>query len=234
MPTLPAPLAATAERWLARPVTVVAADVLSPNLRRVTFSGGSLRNRSWRPGDEVQFRVSDRDLRHYTPSRFDPVAGTFDVVFCTLANGPGSGWAAGLRCGQQVRVIGPSPSIRLRAGRSVLLGDASTLGLFASISAAGADPAARGAIEVPLNDRQAAARLVPRLDILTTRNQPGAALHAWLADQAFVTAGPDREAVYLAGHAQTLQRLRTALRATGVPRDSIITKAYWATGRVGL
>ena len=86
---------------------------------------------------------------------------------------------------------------------------------------------------MPQNDRQAAAQLVPRLDILTVRDQPGAALHTWIADQTFATTGPEREAVYLAGHAQTLQRLRTALRATGVPRDSIVTKAYWATGRSG-
>ena len=122
----------------------------------------------WRPGDEVEFRVSDRHLRHYTPSRFDPVTGTFDVIFCTLANGPGSSWAADLRRGQQVRVIGPQskPPTTHHGRRSVLLGDASTLGLFTSLSEAGANPEARGAIEVPQNDRQAAAQLVPRLDIL--------------------------------------------------------------------
>src|SRR5688500_14327127 len=126
MPTLPASLAAQVERWLGRPVIATTVDDLSPNLRRVTFAVPAMVGRYWRPGHEVEFRVSDRNLRHCTPSRFDPVTGAFDIVFCTIAGGPGSLWVSHLRPGRQVAAFGPNPGLRIRPGhRPVVLGDAS-------------------------------------------------------------------------------------------------------------
>jgi NADPH-dependent ferric siderophore reductase len=231
MPTLPTGLAARAERWFARPVTVTAADRPSSTLHRVVFSGQSLLDRSWYPGAEVEFRVTDRDLRHYTPADFDPAAGTLEIVFHTAAGGPGSVWAAGLRPGRATALFGPHGGARWRLDRPALvLGDASTLGLLSGLLRAGTVPP-RGAVEVPAGDEAAAAHLVVGLDVLTARAEPGAALHAWLRDAR--DPGPD-EPVHLAGHGQTLQSLRTALRERGVARAAVRTRAFWATGRAGL
>lgn len=227
MPTMPAPLAAHAERWFGRSVKVTTVDDLSANLRRITFAGDAMIGRSWRPGHEIEFRVSARDLRHYTPTRFEPTTGTFDVIFCTLAGGPGSVWVNRLRPGSHVAAIGPNPGLRFRPGqRCVVLGDASTIGLFASFGA----NATRGAIEVPAPDQAAAALLAPELGILPASGSPGSALRSWTAAATI----DDQESAYLAGHAETLQRLRALLRDRGVPRSRIVTKAYWASGRTGL
>jgi len=76
--------------------------------------------------------------------------------------------------------------------------------------------------------------LAPHLDVLTAHDEPGSALSAWAAHHTFTGTGPEPQTIYLAGHAQTVQRLRTQLRLDGIPRHSIVTKAYWATGRAGL
>lgn len=231
MPALPASLAARAERWFGHAVTVTAAESLSPNLRRVTFSGKAMRDRSWRPGDEVQFRVADRDLRHYTPSRFNSEEGTFEIVIFTRPGGPGSTWAAGLRPGSEVRVIGPNAGLRYRADHQPLLvGDATAIGLFHALTRASAGQRPAGAIEVPAVDRAAATAITPDLTILTEQSETGGALLAWAGGFTGTTA----HRAYLAGHAQTLQRLRTILRERGITRDRIVTKAFWATGRTGL
>ena len=231
MPTLPAALADRAERWFGRPATVTDVKAVSPSLVRVTFAGDLMRGRHWHPGNEVEFRVSDHHLRHYTPARFDTATGTFDVMFCTVAGGPGTGWALGLRPGSPVTVIGPSPSVRWRGGlRPLLLGDATTLGLLTALAGATLEPGPFGAVEVPAEDVPAVARLMPHLDVLAACAEPGAALCAWVAERSLV--GTDR--AYVAGHAGTVQRLRNLLRETGLPRGSITGKAYWATGRAGL
>jgi NADPH-dependent ferric siderophore reductase len=231
MPTLPATLATRAERWFGRPVAVTTVDELSPNLRRVSFAGESMLGRSWRPGHEIDVRVSERDLRHYSPSRFDAAAGTFDITFCTLAGGPGSSWAARLRPGDRVAVFGPSAGLRVRPGHArVVLGDASTLGTFTSLG----QNAIRGAIEVPAADREAAEAMAPHLHILTAAAEPGAALRHWLALLAAEAMPRGDEITYLAGHAHTLQRLRAMLLDRAVPRNRIVAKAFWVTGRAGL
>lgn len=231
MPTLPAPLASRAERWFGHPVTVTAAESLSPNLRRITFSGEAMRDRSWRPGDEVQFRVADRHLRHYTPTRFDAQNGVFEMIIFIRPGGPGSTWAAGLRPGDRVSVIGPNSGLRYRADHQPLLvGDATTIGLFHALTQASAGQPTAGAIEVPEADRAATTEIAPHLTILPERSEPGDALLAWARE--FTDTGAQR--AYLAGHAQTLQQLRTILRTRGITRDRIVTKAFWATGRAGL
>ncbi len=231
MPTLPASLAGRAERWFGLPVTVIATESLSPNLRRVTFSGEAMRGRSWRPGDEVQFRVADRHLRHYTPSHFDEEEGIFEIIAFIRPGGPGSVWAAGLRPGSRVSVIGPNSGVRYRSDHQpVLVGDASAIGLFRALTQASSGQPPVGAIEVPAADRAATAEIMPHLTILTERAEPGSQLLAWA--QGFIGTGDHR--AYLAGHAQTLQRLRTVLRTRGIARDRIVTRAFWATGRAGL
>src|SRR5262245_46320891 len=136
MPTMPAAIAARAERWLGRPATITAVDVLSPGLRWVTLSGEALRGRKYRPGDEIEFRVAPREFRHYTPARYDAGAGECEIVFQIHAGGPGSVWAAALSAGDAVAVMGPGGGgVRAvpRPTPAVVLGDATALGVFSAI-----------------------------------------------------------------------------------------------------
>ncbi|HWN27690.1 MAG TPA: siderophore-interacting protein [Actinomycetospora sp.] len=237
MPSLPAPLAARAERWFGRPATVLAVEDLSPGLVRVSFSGDAWRGRDWVRGQEVEFRVAGRDFRHYTPAEVDPVAGRFDVVFVRHTEGPGTAWVAGLAPGQEVGAMGPGGGIRREPDRRELfLGDATTLGLFAALVPTAGD--ARGAVEVAAEDLGAAARLAPTLDIVVAGREPGAALATWLDAHLYAVRTGDEappERACLAGHTGTITALRRRVRVEfGLARSAVSAKAHWADGRRGL
>jgi NADPH-dependent ferric siderophore reductase len=137
MPELPAFLANVLEPRFARPAEVTDVDVLAPRLRRVRLAGDALRRVSFRPGQEVEFRVSERAFRHYTPASLDAARGTLDVVFFTHGGGPGSTWASALERGRRVNVLGPGGGFGLRdARRHVFLGDETALGAFACMARA--------------------------------------------------------------------------------------------------
>lgn len=55
-------------------------------------------------------------MRDYTPYRFDPEAGTLEVVFFLHGDGAASGWAAQARVGDEVGVGGPRGSFVWPAG----------------------------------------------------------------------------------------------------------------------
>lgn len=234
MPTMPALLADPMTRWMGRPATVTEAVRLSPGLARVRFSGQALRDRAWRPGCEIEFRVTERDFRHYTPSAFDAEEGWVEVLFQLHDLGPGGLWADRLAVGDEVLVLGPAARTWLRPGTSHLFaGDATTLGLFEALDTAlGQDAEVTGAVEVPEPDVAAARELLPRLDVLQAEERPGRALARWLGER--VTTRPGTAC--LAGHAQTIQELRALLCApeVGMRRRDVVTKPYWATGKRGL
>lgn len=68
--------------------------------------------RSHFDGQEVEFRVSERAFRHYTPARFDPERGALDIVFFLHGEGPGTTWVRKLRQGQQANVWAPEADSR--------------------------------------------------------------------------------------------------------------------------
>lgn len=225
MPSLPAPLAARAQQWFGRPTTVTSIIDISPGLRRVTFHTPSMDAGSCVAGAEIEFLVNERDFRHYTP--IPGPEHTYEVVFARAAGGPGSEWAHGLRIGDTAQLLGPTRSVK-RAPRELLLGDATAIGLFAAMLADA--PGQVGAVEVPAADRDAAAALLPGLDVVPTGEARGSALAAWLA----ATSHRPHDRAVLAGHARSVQELRRLLREGGTPRTAILTKAYWAEGKRGL
>ncbi|MEM9493720.1 MAG: siderophore-interacting protein [Myxococcota bacterium] len=232
MPELPAFLANVLEPRFARPAQVVEVEPLSPRFRRVRFAGQALRGVSFTPGQEIEFRVSARAFRHYTPSRFDAEAGEVEVIFFLHGHGPGSRWAAELATGREVNVLGPGGRLRLRDGREhVFLGDETTVGLFVAMAHA-ATARVVGAIELDTDEHPVLEQIGLELDAIPRLGQRGEALLDWLGRNQ---QSPDiARCFYLAGHTGTIVRLRSALRSAGWERTCIRTKPYWADGKRGL
>ncbi|GAA0992944.1 hypothetical protein GCM10009555_082800 [Acrocarpospora macrocephala] len=234
MPTVPALIADPMTRWMGRRAVVVGVEVLSAGLVRVRFAGEALRGRAWQPGCEIEFRVGERELRHYTPAAFDGVAGWIDVVFQLYGAGPGSHWARGLTVGDETLVLGPGGKSWVRDGAThFMAGDASALGLFEALTVGlGPDAKVSGVVEVSPEDAEAARALLPRLEVVAEGERPGEAMLAWVRELA--VERPD--AAYVAGHARSVQEARGLLCAerVGMRRKDVVTKPYWATGKKGL
>jgi NADPH-dependent ferric siderophore reductase len=236
MPEMPAFLANVLEPRFARRAKVTEIVALAPRLRKVRLEGEALRGVAFRPGQEVEFRVSERAFRHYTPARFDPERGTLDIVFFLHGEGPGTTWVRQLRQGQQANVLGPGGRFGLLEGATthVLLGDETTLGLFACLSASapgrciGALELADGAQGSPAWPSLVGLEL-PAVERIGGR---GDALVRWIEANDILRSHD--VCFYLAGHTGSIVRIREHLLRRGWPKRSIRTKAYWADGKRGL
>lgn len=112
----------------------------------------------------------------------------------------------------------------------MLFGDASAIGLLRAIRERRA-PDARTVIESPADTVDALQAWAPEMEFVAARPLPGESLHhrLWAMLQ-----NVEAEAFFLAGHAQTIQRLRAILTTSGdVPRRAISSRAHWATGKAG-
>lgn len=261
MPSYPAFLARRFEARGVR-CAVDKIDDLSPRFRRVHLRGDGLRGHAWQPCQVTSFRVSPTQFRHYTPDSYDADTGRMSILFYRHCAGAGAGvdtgggtgvggdggggaghltpterWLAALACDDPVVAIQPGAARTFQAvgdrhGSYLLLGDATTVGLWNSLLAwlpPGA--AVAGAVELPAADAELGRELLPGIDVLAGTAEPGAVLTRWLAERRL----PRVDHTYLSGHAQTIQRLRTDLRDRhGVPRTAIRTQPYWATGKAGL
>ncbi len=217
-------------RWLFRPACVEANEVVAPGLHRIALAGPELRGVPWAAGDKLQIKIGPGlQTRTYTPMEWDPDQGRTAFLAHALAAGPGSEWVRRARPGQTVAVFGPRRSLDLRAlnpQRSVLVGDETAIGLAAAWRPA------RCVLEV-----DAATDIQPVIDTLRLRAslllRRAEARHLESLVDATLAAGTDHDVV-LVGRAHTIQVVRRALRARGVPGNRMFSKAYWADGKAGL
>ncbi|AGC48504.1 hypothetical protein MYSTI_07232 [Myxococcus stipitatus DSM 14675] len=233
MPEMPAVLANTLMPWFAKPSHVSRVETLAPGLRRVRFEGASLRGVSYEAGQEVEFRVSPTEFRHYTPSLWDVESGVLEVVFYLHGQGPGSAWAEALEPGDAVDILGPGGrlSVDADAPAHLFLGDETCLGLFQAMIRALPSPLRLlGAVEVAPGAEDWLARTGVPLTAVARRASRGEALSAWLEQNVLPGA-----TCYLAGHAGSIVALRKQLlERHGCARRSLRSKAYWADGKRGL
>ncbi|MBL7499598.1 SIP domain-containing protein [Frankia sp. CNm7] len=213
---------------------------LSAALRRVTFESPSLCAQEFSPCDVTAFRVSDNDFRHYTPEWIDRDKGRASILFHRHHDpkAPGITLVDALRPGNEITWcgVGSAKSFRWTSpAAAVALGDATTVGLMVALAerARAEGRSFLAVLELDAADCSAAQTLLPDAVVLPAKEEPGTALDDWVASATFDDFTP--EAIYLAGHGQSIQRQRQALSSRhGLDRKSIRTQPYWATGKVGL
>ncbi len=191
----------------------------------------------WRPGQEVQFRVTPSLGRRYTVRTVSgPDAEQISILAATEAAGPGAAWLGRLRAGDRTTVLaGRFRPLREHGTRRLYLGDGCALGTLDACAQHGETPVV--AVEVPADAVAPLADRWPTYRFLPAGKAPGDALQSWLERGLdvgeFTDAGLD--GALLLGHAQSIQRQRRALTDSRVlPRRAITTKPYWATGKKGL
>lgn len=235
MPEMPAFWADIIEPRYSKPARVIAVENVSPQFRRVQLEGEAFRGAPFVPGCEIEFRVSPREFRHYTPVRIDAEQGRFEVWFLLHGYGPGSRWGAELEIGDEVKLYGPGGKFAFdQVSRpQVFMGDSTCLAVFYEMVLSLADRSTTHAVvelseeELPLIERLE----LPLTPVLRapgeTRGEP---LLRYLQENK-----PTIEAAYLAGHTQSISALRRVLlKEWELPRKAIRTLPYWADGKKGL
>jgi len=182
------------------------------------------------PGTHFGIRVNDRDFRHYTV--FDSQPDQLRCIIDLASGGPGSHWASGLGVGTVVPLLAPGGKLATPiAPRIVIAGDATAIASLRLVQHE--SQSTLFALEIHPNDVAAAAELVPQARILAASTEPGAQIDSWL--RFVLDSEPNIQGAYLVGHAQSITRQRTLIRAnTNLDRKQIRTQAFWASGRAGL
>ncbi len=222
-----------AVKFALREAKVSGVREIGPSIRAIELTGDKLRGAGWIPGDKIQVVLPTKDVRTYTPTRWDG-ATTEILAFHrgTSERSPGSAWSRTAAIGDVVRFVGPQRSLKRAPGKTaVLFGDETSFGVASALAGGGElhavlEVTSRADTEPVVAEIGATVTLVEKTG--------GDAHLASVADRlvALLAAHPEAE-LLMTGRAQSIQALRTRLRAAGVrPRDS--AKPYWAVGKTGL
>lgn len=221
-------------RFALRDAKVVSVREVGPVMRAIEMTGDKLRDVDWVPGDKVQVLLPSKDVRTYTPTRWDGRAGTTELLAYHHGTSPGSAWSRAVKVGDVVRFVGPQRSLRRTASKhTILFGDETSFGVACAL--AGVAPTTlHGVLEV--TSRGEADPVVTacgaRVDLVERK---AADAHLDEVTERLVTllaAHPGAE-LLMTGRAQSIQGVRSRLRDSGVrPRDK--AKPYWSVGKTGL
>lgn len=233
----PGRLSRAITRLFMKRATVMAIDDVADRFRLVTLEGDALKGVAWIPGQKVQIAMDSALVaRTYTPIEWDAAVGRTRILGYAHGEGPGSVWLLGLEVGDEHDLFGPRRSLDLSAvsGPLALFGDETSIGLaFALLNQ---DRTRALACRFEVDDVEISGRVIAHLEL------DDALLFGRTPDDAQVEeleAGLDPlaaagAAFALTGKAPTIQRLRQALKRRAIPARQIVSKAYWAPGKVGL
>lgn len=206
-------------------------------LKRVRYQGEGLKNVDWQPAQEIEFRVTDTEYRHYTPMLWNEQEGYTDVIFYLHNRGPGSLWADNLKVGDEVMLIGPAGKFVAKKSHKkvVMIGDETSLSTYYGMQTLLKPNNETICVLEVYEDALKWAEMIglEATMLNTSTSQVGKKSEAWLKD--FLERKDAREYVYfLSGNANTIKILRRMLVKRIVPSKQIFTHPYWAKGKKGL
>lgn len=218
---------------------LVAARLLTPGVRRLTFTGVGLDDLGAFAGQDLMVAVPAPEHAHfrrrYTIRRLEPEVSAVDLDIVLHGEGPGARWATAVRAGDRVEAIGPRGKIGLADGASwhLFSGDESALpAIFTMIEALPSGAAAIAVLEVGGAEEEQqldGARCDATLRWLHRTGAPGTG--TLLADQLAELSLPSGHGhAYVFGELRQVAAARAVLIERGVDRKDIDHKAYWRLG----
>ena len=229
-------------RLMTHETRVDAVHALSPRFRLVSLRGDALRRIARVPGDKVQVRVGGMAFRTFTPLRRGEGDDSLELLGYMHGSAPAARWLAGLAPGDRCHVLGPRRSMDLAAidRSTVFVGDETSLALALALCG------------TPLGglDTHFVFEVDDAAEVRAVLEAMGRGMlhHAWLVERRpdgahlaeveaalvrYARADSFRQYV-LSGRSLTIQRLQRTLKSAGAKPSQMLTKAYWAPGKIAL
>lgn len=222
---------------------VVAAQTLTPHMRRITVGGPDVAALLQAEGMDapaawVKVFLPCGAGRAYTISGLDHQAGTLDLDFvlhgADAASGPAAAWASQARVGERLGIAGPRGggfALPADARWLLLAGDATALPAIQAIARKlPAGLRTKVYVEMPhAADQQAmASSAALRVEWLAARAAHGVALYQHLMYRP-LPPGPGY--LWIAGESAAVRALRVHyLQERGLERHRVSAKGYWKAG----
>ncbi len=221
---------------LLREAKVSAVRAVGARFQSIALAGAGLRGVDWVPGDKVQVLLPGRDVRTYTPLRWNAADGTTELlVYCHPGETPGVAWSRAVAVGDPCRFVGPQRSVRVATDHPVVLfGDETSFAVAGALSSALTAGRVAGVFEVTSRaDCEEAIGSLGLADAVLVERAGGEGHRALVAERIREAMARRSDAqLVMTGCAQTIQGVRALLRAGGTRAGT--NKAYWSIGRVGL
>jgi NADPH-dependent ferric siderophore reductase len=231
------PLAGTAVYDL----EVVAAQALTPRMRRVDLTGPTLGDLDHRPGQDLMLRIpvpgAERPVnRRYTIRALDALEPVVTIDAVTHGDGPGARWFADARPGDRLQAIGPRGNVTPVAGVDwhLFVGDESALpAMLVMAESLGVGDRAVLVAEVADAAEEQPTSACSVLDLHWLHRgdvEPGRS--SVLVDALTTLALPEGTGhAYVGGEARVVAAVRRLLVDRGLPAERISAKSYWSDGR---
>lgn len=217
---------------------VVAAESVTPRMRRVTVQADSMIGVQLKPAQDVELHLIDetgrRVKRRYTIRAARPAVGELDLDVALHGPGPGAAWGATAAPGDAISFQGPRGKLELRPTPThLLVGDDSALPAIAVI--AESLPAGERAVAV-IEVQDAAEEQPIRSETLRwvhrSGTAPGTPDHLLPAVRDLLPSlDLASTRAYLLGETRTMVTLRALFEDAGLAHDAIFLKGYWNVGR---
>jgi len=224
------------------PVTVTKTEFLDEKLLKVCFQG-DFSKINFIPGNVIEFRVSDNEFRHYTPSVFDVEHGVCEILFYLHDGGIGSNWVTQLSANDCIKLIGPGGKINYneKLKHHFFFGDETSLSLFYCMKNAVLknNQTYLCVLEMDEEHEDWPGQLGILADIVPkSHNDPAKAAIIKIEDLQHDIRSHDpfwEDIVfYLTGRAKSIQAVRKVILSWGISTKRIQTEPYWAEGKKGL
>lgn len=237
MPSAPKWLFDVVERLSPKLPSVEVADIqlLSPVLKKICFKG-DFKNMAFITGCYIDFRVTDTDVRRYSPCNVDTENGYFELIAYLHGNGPGCKFMDALKIGEQVTITQPRGHKYYDASVDsyVIFGDETSLGLACSFMRVLKQNGHGFQFYLELDEEN---KEVPRL--LNLENYSVFPKNGLFKKEGqisslpfFKTSRPDAATFVLTGNAKSAQTFRKALK--GTTGRKVFVQGYWLEGKKGL
>lgn len=224
------------------PVTVSKTQMLTPHFKQVRFEGNLQKaKKQFIPGNIIEFRVSDTQFRHYTPSYFNPNEGICEVIFYLHQQGEGSQWATELQMGDELKLIGPGGKTHYDslADLHFVFGDETSIGLMDCLAKTAKEnqKSYYCLAELDTENQGIIQKIDFELNVCEKSYSPKAKPAITKTNEFLKNYKNQKEkiAFYLTGNAQSIVNMRKNLTEQGINlKKQIQTEPYWVEGKKGL
>lgn len=226
-------------RFLFREARVGQVRDVSPHFRWMEVMGEDLRDVEWLPGDKVQVFLPGVGMRTYTPLGWDAALGGTRFLVYLHGHGPGAEWGRAVKAGDRCQLFGPRGSLGLASlqGPVVLFGDETSFALAHTLKSTSV-PATDLTHVFEVSSSAESQSVLSTLDlgssVLVQRTPGGAHLVEVESKLREALLRHGRANLVMTGRAQSIQALRSQLRASPIPLATQKVKAYWSEGKEGL
>ena len=116
-------------KYLVKKAVVLSNEKIGEDFQLLTIK--LPKKKEWIPGQKIQIKVSEHELRSYTPSKWSQDKRTFQTLIYNHRSGPGALWSECVLPQTKVQVVGPRKSLDIREFKTNIFffGDETTFGL---------------------------------------------------------------------------------------------------------